>query len=80
MGDYTKHTIESYSNGEQFTIDKGDGNGYEVYYHRKNGYWWYTVTYNDNGCRAYSKTHRLPKEMYEEMRAQSLNVFRQENK
>ena len=39
MGDYTKH-IEPNSHDEQFTIDLGDGNGYEVYYRKKNGCWW----------------------------------------
>lgn len=63
--------IEHNSNDEQFTVDKGDGNGYEVYYKKKNGCWWYTVTYNDNGCRMYSRTHRLPRELFDQMKQQS---------
>lgn len=56
---------------EQFTVDLGPGKGYEVYYRRKNGCWRYTVTYNDNGCRNYSKTHRLPRELFEQIKAQN---------
>lgn len=56
---------------ESFTIDHGISNGYEVYYHKKNGYWWYTVTYNDNGCRNYSRTHRIPRELYEQIKDQN---------
>ena len=74
-----KHIDTNFSD-EQFTVDLEDGSGYEVYYHEKNGYWWYTVTYNDNGCRNYSRTHRLPKDIYEQMKARSLAVSNQENK
>lgn len=72
MGDYTKYVKSTYD--EQFTVDLADGSGYEVYCREKNGCWWYTVTYNDNGCRAYSKTHRLPRELYEQMRSKSRDV------
>lgn len=78
MGDYTKY-IGPNSHDEQFTVDLKDGSGYEVYYQEKNGYWWYTVTYNGNGCRAYSNTHRLPREIYEQMKAKSCDVSKQEN-
>lgn len=70
MGDYTKY-VGLNSHDEQFTVDLADGSGYEVYYRGKNGYWWYTVTYNDNGCRAYSNTHHLSREMYEQIKAQN---------
>lgn len=53
---------------DKFTVDLGDGKGYEVYYRKRNGCWWYTVTYNDNGCRNYSRTRRLPREMYEQIK------------
>lgn len=56
---------------EQFTVDLGPGKGYEVYYRRKNGCWWYTVTYNDNGCLNYSRTRRLPRELYEQIKEQN---------
>jgi hypothetical protein len=76
--DYPKY-IKPNSSDEQFTVDLADGSGYEVYYHEKNGYWWYTVTYNDNGCRAYSKTHRLPKELFDQMKQQSCSTSNGEN-
>ena len=61
---------------EQFAVDLGPGKGYEVYYRRKNGCYCYTVTYNDNGCRNYSRTHRLPRELYEQIKEQNNNDIR----
>ena len=49
---------------ERFTIDHGIGNGYTVYYRRKNGCYCYTVTYDDNGCLIYSHTNRVPLESF----------------
>lgn len=77
MGDYTKYVKSTYD--EQFTIDLTDGSGYEVYYREKNGCWWYTVTYNDNGCRSYSKTHSLPRELFDQMKQQSCSTSNGEN-
>lgn len=78
MGDYTKY-VGTNSHDEQFTVDLEDGSGYEVYYREKNGCWWYTVTYNDNGCRNYSRTRRLSREVFEQMKTKSCDVSKQEN-
>lgn len=77
--DYPKY-IGPNSHDEQFTIDLADGSGYEFYYRDKNGCWWYTVTYNDNGCRAYSKTHGLPRELFDQMKQQSCSTSNGENR
>lgn len=53
---------------EQFTVDNGTGKGYTVYYRKRNGCRWYTVTHNDNGNLTYSKVHRLPRELYEQIK------------
>lgn len=53
---------------EQFTIDNGAGNGYSVYYQQGNAHFTYEVTYNDNGCRLYSRTKRIRKEDYEQLK------------
>lgn len=53
---------------ESFTVDNGVGEGYTVYFRRGNGCWWYDVTYNENGCRAYSRTHRIPKILYDQIK------------
>lgn len=53
---------------EQFTIDNGTGKGYTVYYRKRNGCWWYTVTHNDNGCLIYSPSHRIPKNKFYELK------------
>jgi hypothetical protein len=54
---------------DQFTIDRGDGNGYTVFYQRGHGCFYYEVTYNDNGCRNYSRTRRIPREIYNKEKA-----------
>ena len=53
---------------EQFTIDNGVGNGYTVYYRRKNGCYWYEVKHNDNGSLVYSKTHRISRMKFDELK------------
>ena len=59
------------SNAEEyFTIDKGVGNGYDVYYRRKHGCYYYTVTTNDSGCLMYSKTHKVPREIFDKLKGE----------
>ena len=53
---------------EQFTIDNGTGKGYTVYYRKKNGCYYYTVTHNDSGNLIYSKVHRIPKDKFYELK------------
>jgi len=59
---------------EYFTIDKGVGNGYDVYYRRKNGCYYYTVTTNDSGCLMYSHTHRVPREIFNKLKEQNNDI------
>lgn len=58
---------------DRFTIDKGPGNGYSVFYKSGNGCYFYDVGYNDNGCRFYSRTKRIPKEIYDKEKEKSQN-------
>ena len=53
---------------EQFTVDNGVGNGYTVYYRKRNGCYYYTVTHNDNGVLIYSKAHRIPRDKFYELK------------
>jgi len=51
---------------DRFTVEREGG--YVVYYHKGRRYYWYTVTYNDNGNLLYSHTHSIRKAEYERLK------------
>lgn len=59
---------------EYFTVDKGVGNGYDVYYRKKHGCYYYTVTTNDNGSLMYSHAQRVPREVFDQLKENNESI------